>query len=138
MYFKTDATCSEIFSWATDQINAIRPLCKQGISIDIKPYRKPRSNEQNRFLMVIMQEMVRFYNRTGYVVPELPRYLMRADVLKEYWKGRYGIESTHALDTTAFSKFIDWIQLTMVEETNGEWEILTTDSAYIKSLMGVL
>jgi hypothetical protein len=135
MFFKQDATISEIFSWAQDQITAVRPVSKHGIIVDIKPYKKPRSNEQNRFLMVIMQELVRFYHETGYVVPGLPNYLMRAEVLKEYFKGRYGIESTKNLDTAEFTKFIDWVQTTLVEETNGEWEILTTDSAYLKGLL---
>lgn len=138
MYFKPDATCSDIFSWATDQINAIRPLCKNGILVDIKPYRKPRSNEQNRFLMAIMQEIVRFYHDTGFMPEGCQRWMMRVDILKEFYKAKLGIEHTSKLSTAEFTKFIDAIQLELVEQTHGEWQILTTDSAYLKSLTGEL
>lgn len=135
MFFKQDATLSEIFSWAQDQINAVRPVSRHGIIVDIKPYKKPRSNEQNRFLMAILVALVRFYNETGFMPPGLKPWEMRTIILKEYYKDRFGVTDTHKLDTVQFSFFIDRIQQSLVEETSGEWEILTTDSAYLKGLL---
>ena len=107
----------------------------KGIDIEIKPHKTKRSIEQNKFLMVVLTQIVRFFNETGFVPQGCQAWMMRTDVQKEYWKARYGIETTHKLDTLTFTRFIDFIQQTMVEETGGEWEILTTDSAYLKSLM---
>lgn len=135
MFFKQDATISEIFSWAQDQINAVRPICKHGIIVDIKPYKKPRSNEQNRFLMVVINRLVQFYHETGFMPAGCEKWMMRTDILKEYWKARFGIEHTAKLSTKEFTDFIDGIQATLVEETNGEWEIITTDTAYLKGLL---
>lgn len=135
MFFRQDATHSEIFSWAQDQINAIRPLCKNGITVDIKPYKKPRSTEQNRFLMVILNRLVRFYQETGFMPSGCKKWEMRTSILKEYWKDKFGIEHTKQLSAKEFTDFIDGIQRELVEETNGEWEILTTDSAYLKGLL---
>ena len=52
-----------------------------------------------------------------------------------YYKSRFGIGSTSKLDTKAFGQFIDSIQQSLVEESNGQWEILTPDSAYVQSLL---
>lgn len=135
MFFRQDATISEIFSWAQDQINAIRPISKHGIIVDIKPYKKPRSNEQNRFLMVVINRIVQFYHETGFMPAGCEKWMMRTDILKEYWKARFGIEHTAKLSTKDFTDFIDGIQHELVEETNGEWEIITTDTAYLKGLL---
>lgn len=135
MFFKQDASLQQITQWVTNQITALQPIAKNGIDIDIKPHKKQRSNYQNRFLMVIMQKIVQFYHETGFLPQGCQKWMMRTDIQKEYWKARFGIESTAKLDTSAFAQFIDGIQRELVEETCGEWEIIETDSAYIKSLI---
>ncbi len=126
-----DAACA----WCGHQLASIKPLCKNGIDIEIKPHRNQRSNQQNRFLMAIMVAVVRFYHETGFMPAGLSGWAMRTDILKEYYKSRFGIGSTSKLDTAAFGRFIDSIQQSLVEESQGQWEILQPDSAYIKSLL---
>lgn len=135
MFFNSETSPADIIIWVKNQIAYALPVSKNGLDIEIKPHKQKRSNEQNRFLMAIMVALVRFYHGTGFVPSGCERWMMRTDILKEYWKARYGVESTHKLDTGEFTKFIDYIQLTLVEETHGEWEILQTDSAYLKSLL---
>lgn len=135
MFFNSSTPCSEIQRWISVQLPAVVSAAKNGIDVDIRPHKTQRSNQQNRFLMAIMVALVRFYHETGYIPTGLSKYVMKPTILKEYWKGRYGLEHTKHLDTVAFGRFIDFIQLTLVEETSGEWEILQPDSAYIKSLM---
>ena len=135
MFFPKDTPYKKIQEWIIVQLPAVYQVAKDGLEIEIKPHKQKRSNEQNRFLMAIMVAIVRFYNNTGFMPEGCERWMMRTDIQKEYWKARYGIESTHKLDTAQFSKFIDFIQQTMVEETGGEYEILQTDSAYLKSLL---
>lgn len=138
MFFSKDKSYKEIQDWITVQLPAIYQISKNGIDIVIKPHKTWRSNEQNRFLMVIMQELVKFYHETGFMPEGCQRWMMRIDILKEYWKARFGIEHTRTLDKKQFGEFIDGIQRELVEETNGEWEILETDSAYLLSLVGEL
>lgn len=138
MFFRQDASLQQITQWVVNQMTAVRPIAKNGIDIDVKPHKKQRTNEQNRFLMVILQQIVKFYHETGFMPDGCKKWMMRVDIQKEYWKDRFGIESTSKLDTRAFAQFIDGIQRELVEETCGEWEILETDSAYLKSLMGEL
>ncbi len=135
MFFNSETSPADIIIWVKNQIAYALPVSKNGLDIEIKPHKQKRSNEQNRFLMAIMVALVRFYHETGFVPSGCERWMMRTDILKEYWKARYGVEFTHKLDTGEFTKFIDYIQLTLVEETHGEWEILQTDSAYLKSLL---
>lgn len=134
MFFKSDAPLEQITEWVATQLSAARPVAKNGIDIVIKPHKQWRTNQQNRFLMLILSELVRFYHETGFIPEGLKRWEMRVDFLKEFYKDKYGIEYTRTLDKKEFSKFIDSIQLELVEQTQGEWQILTTDSAYLLSL----
>lgn len=135
MFFPKDVPYKNIKEWITFQLPPVFAASKDGIIVEIKPYKPKRTNAQNKFLMEIMVEIVRFYHKTGYIVPGLEAWAMQPLILKEYWKARYGVEHSSQIDPKDFSAFIDFIQNTMVEETGGEWEILTTDSAYIKSLI---
>ena len=134
MWFPSDASLSQIQAWVAKQFTAVSGGVKHGFDVELRPHRRQRSNEQNRFLHAILQAMVVFYRNTGFVPSGLSPWAMQVDVLKVYWKSRYGIQTTRNLTTAEFTKFIDFIQLTMVEESNGCWEILTTDSQYLKSL----
>lgn len=136
MFFNNNTSSQQILNWAESQLSAIKSIAKNGIDIEIRPHKIQRSNQQNRFLMAIMVAIVKFYHETGFMPSGLSAWAMRTDILKEYWKARLGVENTHKLDTAAFGRFIDEIQRIMVEETQGEWEILDTDSAYLKSLLG--
>ncbi|MBQ2016996.1 MAG: hypothetical protein II208_00515 [Alphaproteobacteria bacterium] len=134
MWFPSDVLLERIQSWVAQQYGAVSGRAKHGFDVELRPHRRQRSNEQNRFLHAILQAMVVFYRNTGFVPAGLSPWAMQVDVLKVYWKSRYGIQTTRNLTTAEFTKFIDFIQLTMVEESNGCWEILTTDSQYLKSL----
>lgn len=136
MFFKQDTPAQQITNWVEQQISAVRPYAKNGFDIVVKQRKSWRSNEQNRFLMVIMQHIVKFYQETGFMPAGCQKWMMRIDIQKEYWKARFGIEHTRTLDKKEFGEFIDNIQRELVEETNGEWEILQTDSAYLLALVG--
>lgn len=135
MFFSKDTSIQDIQGWIAIQLQAVHNASKTGISVEIKPHKQQRSNEQNKFLMAILCQLVKFHNETGFMPQGCDRWMMRTDILKEYYKARYGIEYTHKLSTAEFTKFIDFIQQSLVEESQGEWEILTTDSIYLKSLL---
>lgn len=135
MFFSPTVPLEKITKWMAEQVSAVHPIAKNGIDIEIKPHSHPRSNAQNRFLMVIMTAIVKFYQETGYMPQGCQAWMMRTDIQKEYWKARFGIVSTKKLDIVAFTQFIDNIQRELVQDTQGEWEIIKTDSAYLKSLM---
>jgi hypothetical protein len=138
MFFKANVSLEQITDWVVGQLSAVHPIAKNGIDIIIKPHKPWRTNEQNRFLMVIMQEIVKFYHETGFMPEGCQKWMMRVDILKEFYKAKFGIEHTRTLDKKAFGDFIDGIQRELVEETQGEWQILQTDSAYLLSLVGEL
>lgn len=134
MYFKHATSLQDIHKWFDAQLLAIHRIEKLGLDIEIKPHKQQRSNNQNRFLMVVLGAIVKFYHETGFMPSKCNQWDMDVDTLKRYWKNRWGIEYSHKLDPKEFGEFIDFIQQTMVEETGGEYEILTTDNAYLRSL----
>lgn len=137
MFFRNNAPLTDITNWVKMQLNAILPSAKNGIDILIRPHQNIRTNEQNRFYRVILGEQVKFYHETGFMVGDTKPWEQRTEILHFYWKDRYGIDTTTKLSTKQFTEYIDFIQATLVEESSGEWEILTTDSAYLKSLMNL-
>lgn len=134
MFFPKDTPLTEIQHWINLQLSGVYSASKNGIDIEIKPHKTKRSIEQNKFLFAVLSEIVKFYNETGFMPQGCQSWMMRTDIQQFYWKSRFGIEHSSKLDTAEFTKFIDFIQQTMVEETGGEYEILTTDSQYLKSL----
>lgn len=137
MFFSSSASTADITAWANRQIAMVVPVAKHGIDIEIRPHRNPRTNQQNRFLMAILVAVVKFHQTTGFCPKGVSSWGMRVDVLKVYYKARFGVGSSSKLDTKAFGQFVDSIQQSLVEETCGEWEILEPDSAYIQSLLSV-
>lgn len=135
MWFPSDASLLQIQSWVARQFDAVAPNTKHGFDVELRPHRRQRSNEQNRFLMAIMVAVVRFYNTTGFMPNGVSAWMMRTDILKEYYKARFGVSSTAKLDTRAFGEFIDNVQRSLVEESSGEWEVLEPDSAYLRALV---
>lgn len=121
--------------WCGRQLGAIKEIAKDGFDIDIKPHRKQRTVQQNRFFMAIMVALVRFYNETGFMPEGCQPWMMRTDILKEYWKYRHGVKSTSRLSAADFGKLCDFVQDTLVVETHGEWQTLEPDSAYLQSLI---
>ena len=135
MFFKQDTSPADIIIWVKNQIAYTLPIAKNGIDVEIKPHKRQRSNNQNRFLMAILVAVVKFYHETGFVPSDCGKYNIDVESLKTYWKNRWGVNRSSKLDTKNFGEFIDFIQRTLVEETCGEWEIMEPDSAYIRSLL---
>lgn len=135
MYFSQDTSLEAIVNWVGKQYCAVKPSAQHGLDVELKPHKRQRSNEQNRFLMAIMVAMVHFYHETGFIPKGLSPWAMRTDILKEFYKARFGVVSTAKLSTKEFGEFVDNIQLELVEQTCGEWQILQPDSAYLKSLV---
>lgn len=135
MFFSKDKSYKEIQDWITVQLPAVYQISKNGIDIVIKPHKQQRSIQQNRFLSVIIIAQIRMYHDTGFMASGLQPWMHQQEILRFYWKARYGIEHTSNLSTKAFGEFVDFIQKTLVEESDGNWEILSPDSMYLESLI---
>ena len=130
MLFQNIVQTENITKWVASQIDATRSVTKYGWDITITPHKKSRTSQQNRFLMTVLNNIVLFSQRTGYVCPGLQQWAMQPSILKEYWKYRLGCLSTAKLSTAEFGQFIDQIQATMASETNGNYEIITPPDEY--------
>ena len=133
MYF-TQSNIDNASIWCGKQLATIKSIAKDGVDIDIRPHKQQRSNEQNRFLMAILVALVRFHHETGFLPQGLSAWAMRTDILKAFYKARFGVVATSKLSKADFGKFIDNIQQSLVIESGGEWEVLEPDSAYLRSL----
>lgn len=135
MFFGNYVTKERIQGWFDNQLTAVMQCAPNGLDIEIKPHKKQRTNQQNRFFMAILVALVRFYNETGFMPEGCKPWMMRVTVQKEYWKDRWGVVSSSKLSASDFGKLCDFVQDTLVIETQGEWEVLEPDSAYLKSLV---
>lgn len=134
MYFPKNTPLPEIQTWVACQYAAIGPQVR-GYDVELRPHRRGRTNEQNRFLYAILSALVRFCHETGFLPAGLSPWALRTDILAVYYKSRFGVAHTSKLSTADFGKFVDSIQQSLVEESGGNWEILEPDSAYVRSLI---
>lgn len=134
MFFNVAVSKEQVMRWVDTQLGGVLPVAKDGIDVDIKPHKKKRSNQQNRFLSAIIVAQIRMFHETGFMADGLKPWMHQQEILRVYWKARYGIEHSSHLSTKAFGEFIDFIQKTLVEESFGNWQMLIPDSAYLKSL----
>lgn len=130
MQFSQNTETYKILQWAKTQIDATRNVARLGWDISIVPHQKSRTGAQNRFLMAICANIVRFYHDTGYLPPDCGAWAMDTETQKKYWKNRLGVVSTRKLSTADFGRFLDQIQATMAAESGGEYEILTPPDEY--------
>lgn len=135
MFFRNDTDLEEITNWMAEQLSAVHKVAKHGIDITIRPHQNPRTTQQNRFLAVVIMAQIRFYHETGFMASGLQPWMHQPEILRFYWKNRFGIETSAKLSTKGMGEYIDFIQNTLVEESNGEYQVLTTDSMYLQSLI---
>ena len=134
MFFQNIVATDSISAWVAKQIDATRGAVKYGWDVDVRPHKKPRTVPQNRYLMAVLTHIVQFYNDTGFMPVGCGAWAMRTDVLKEYWKSRFGVTSTAKLSTAEFGEFVDKIQGAMAMESGGEYEIITPPDEYLEMI----
>ena len=127
MIFKNTVKMPEILRLLEKQISPLLSNSKIGLEVIIRDIKPKRTVYQNRFLMVVLNNIVQFYVDTGFIPKGLSSWAMRADILKEYFKARLGVLETSKLSKQEFIQFVDNIQFEMVIESNGEYQIITID-----------
>ena len=132
MFFPPNTPDATIIHTITQTLAAINR--SNGIDITIKPHTKIRTIRQNRFLMQVCSHIVQFYHETGFLPQGLPKWAARTEIVKEFWKGFFGIEYTHKLSTSEIATFIDNIQNEMIQQSQGEYQPLIPDSDYLIAL----
>jgi hypothetical protein len=127
MYFPQATSPEMIQKYVIAQAAAMMPDAKYGLDIEICQHKKQRTYRQNQFLAAIIDHIVRFCQETGHCVDGLSSHAMRADLLREWFKGKYSVRTTTKLSTKEFAEYCDHIQQDMVEQTRGEYEPIIPD-----------
>lgn len=133
MFFQYGIPTENILRWLQPQIDAAQN--PNGIDIVVAPHKKQRSYRQNRYLMEVCANIVRFYQDTGFLPQGCPRWCMTTQIQKEFWKALLGVTETHKLSTKQFGEFVDKIQAEMVQQSGGEYQPIVPDSDYLTSLV---
>lgn len=134
MFFAKQVSIENIIKWCQIQVTASMNASKYGVDVEIKQHKKQRTYLQNRYFMSVLQAMIRFYKETGFKPYNLDDWAMDTDVLKVFWKKRFGIEYTSKLSTKEFGEFVDNIQMEMVEISGGNYEMIIPPDYYVDSL----
>ena len=123
MIFNNYSTPEEILKFFENELKQVKEK-NSNFEILIRPIKPKRSVYQNRFLMVVLNHIIDFYHTSGFIPKGLSSWAMQAEILKEYFKAYFGIESTSKLSKADFVKFVDSIQFEMVIQSNGEYQII--------------
>lgn len=88
-------------------------------TVDIKPYKKARSNPQNAYLHGVVLKLI--CDHTGHDIEDMKTYLLAQvfgwvtyEILGE--KRKRPMTRTHELNTAEFSAFCEWIQAWAMRE----------------------
>lgn len=133
MFFQYGIPTENICAWLRPQINAAQN--PNGIDVVVAPHKKIRTVRQNRYLMEVCANIVRFYHETGFTPQGCPAWAMQTQVQKEFWKGYFGVLQTRNMSTKELGEFVDKIQAEMVAQSGGEYQPIVPDSDYLTSLV---
>lgn len=133
MFFQYGIPTENICAWLRPQINAAQN--PNGIDVVVAPHKKIRTVRQNRYLMEVCANIVRFYHETGFAPQGCPAWAMQTQVQKEFWKGYFGVLQTRNMSTKELGEFVDKIQAEMVAQSGGEYQPIVPDSDYLTSLV---
>ena len=122
MNFPVSASVDGILQFIKPSIVQILQNSKYGISIDIRPQVRKRSIPQNDYLWAIYQNIVKFWEETGFLPDDLKLRWINSDFLHAYFKARFDVKTTTKMTTVEFSEYTDKIQRLMVEQSKGEYE----------------
>lgn len=133
MFFQYGIPTENIVRWLKPQIDAAQN--PNGIDVMVTPHKKIRTVRQNRYLMRVCAEIVRFYHETGFIPTGCTKWGMKTTCQKEFWKDYFGVLETHTLSTRELGEFVDKIQAEMVQQSGGEYQPIVPDSDYLTSLV---
>lgn len=133
MFFQYGIPTENIIRWLRVQIDAAQN--PNGIDVVVAPHKKIRTVRQNRYMMEVCANIVRFYHDTGFLPHGCMRREMKTLGQKEFWKDYFGVLETHKLSTRELGEFVDKIQAEMVQQTGGEYQPIVPDSDYLTSLV---
>lgn len=127
MNFPKSANISGILEFIKPTIEQVLNVSKYGITIDIRPQTRIRSNAQNDYLWGIYSNIVKFWEQTGFMPDGLKLNYINSKFLHEYFKARFDIKSTTKLTTAEFCEYTDKIQHLMTEQSKGEYDPIYPD-----------
>ena len=122
MYFSQFADVDGIINLIRPKISALIANSPKGIQIDVKKQQRNRTTEQNRYLFAIYKHIVEFYEQTGFIPDNLPVNNLTTDFLHQYFKARFDVKASSAMNTVDFCGYTDKIQLLMTEQSKGEYD----------------
>ena len=118
------------------KLEAMRAAAPLGFEVEIRPYKKHRTNQQNKLYWAVIENIMRFCIETGFrpqLIGVRPRFMNR-ELLGELVKAHFEIKSTSKLSTAEFGKFIDELQLMITEQSRGNYNPIIPDEQFLQQL----
>lgn len=131
MIIKTVEQLSEYLAHIKQQAESMIGFGKS-VKITMELARKLRSQEQNRYMWAIFDNIANFYLDTGFMPDGLQSKLkfFNKDVAKVWFSAKYGIKHTSCIDTKEMADFLDNVQRDMLEQSQGEYNPIYPEEIY--------
>lgn len=130
MFIPQSASINGILAYLKPVIEATLNSSQFGIDIEVKKHARKRTTDQNAYLWAIYQNIVKFYNETGFTPDNIKVRFLNSDLLHEYFKARFDVKTTTKMTTADFSTYTDGIQLLMTEQSGGEYQPIYPETTY--------
>lgn len=130
MIIKTVEQLSEYLAHIKQQAESMIGFGKS-VKITMELARKLRSQEQNRYMWAVFENIAMFYYNTGFMPDGLRIKYFNKDVAKVYFCAKYDIQHTSMIDTKKMCDFLDNVQRDMLEQSQGEYNPIYPEEIYI-------
>lgn len=117
-YFSTKATDAEIDLRVLRPLKALIAASKDGVDVEIKPHKRKRSNEQNRFYWLNVGEIVNVLNDAGATYGDF-KLPYSSEIVHEINKRIFGEKTTTKMSVADFSAYMEKVFAFWIEKTAG-------------------
>lgn len=123
MKISTEKELKPVFRALYNQASVMLSAGKE-VNVEVTEFKNKRSNDQNKFLWSVYNNIVLFWTETGFMPDNLNEKLkfINSEIIHCWYKCKFNVKTTKKLNTKEFSEYIDKIQIDMVEQTMGEYE----------------
>lgn len=131
MIIKTVEQLSEYLTHIRQQAESMIGFGKS-VKITMELARKLRSQEQNRYMWAVFENIANFYQDTGFIPDGLQSQIkiFNKDIAKVWFSAKYGIKHTSYISTKEMANFLDNVQRDMLEQSQGEYNPIYPEEIY--------
>lgn len=131
IYFNKNATDNDINIRVVLPIKAMLANCKDGVDVEIREHKRKRTNEQNRFYWLNVNEIATVLNEAGASYGDYG-LAFSTEIIHEINKKMIGEATTTKMSVKEFGEYMEKVFSFWIEKTNGFFQPKESVYSYLE------